>query len=82
MTFNIRLYQLPGYISQASNMKETLEELVLKREEATIASVLAINTYPSIKHATIRKAVSYLQENLPKRPRRPSTFASNSPTSV
>ena len=64
MTFNIRLYQLPGYIYQASKMKETLEELVLKREEATIASVDAINMYPSIKLATIRKGVRYFERKL------------------
>ena len=34
-----------------------IEELGLKIEELTIASVDAINMYPSIKLATIRKAV-------------------------
>ena len=36
-------------IAQASDMKETLEEIGLKKEEVTIASVDAINMYPSIK---------------------------------
>ena len=44
-------------IVQASNLKERLEELEVKIEELTIASVDAINMYPSIKLATTRKAV-------------------------
>ena len=44
-------------IVQASDIKETLEELGLRKEEVTIASVDAINMYPSIKLATIKKAV-------------------------
>ena len=40
-------------IVQASDLKETLEELGLRKEEVTIASVDAINMYPSIKLATI-----------------------------
>ena len=40
-------------IVQASDLKDTLEEMGLKKEEVTIASVDAINMYPSIKLATI-----------------------------
>ena len=40
-------------IVQASDLKETLEEIGLKKEEVTIASVDAINMYPFIKLATI-----------------------------
>ena len=53
-------------IVQASNLKETIEELRLKIEEVTIASVDAINMYPSIKLATIRKAVRYIARKLTK----------------
>ena len=61
-------------IVQASNLKERLKELGVKREEVMIASLDAINMYPSIKLATIRKAVRYLAR------RRPSTFVWNSST--
>ena len=44
-------------IVQSSDLKETLEELELKKEEVTISSVDAINMYPSIKLVTIKKAV-------------------------
>ena len=44
-------------VVQASDLKEILEELKIKRDKATIVSVDAINMYPSIKIATIRKAV-------------------------
>ena len=44
------------YIVQASYLKEILEELELKRDEVTIASVDAINMYPSIKLSTIKKS--------------------------
>ena len=51
-------------IFQASDLKETLEELGLKKEEVTIASVDAINMYPSIKLATIKKAVRFFVRKL------------------
>ena len=44
-------------VVQASDLKEILEELKIKRDKVTIASVDAINMYPSIKIATIIKAV-------------------------
>ena len=44
-------------IVQAYDLNETLEELGLRKEEVTIASVDAINMYPSIKLTTINKAV-------------------------
>ena len=46
-------------IVQASDLKEILKELGVKTEEVTIASVDAINMYPSIKLEKIRKAVRY-----------------------
>ena len=46
-------------IIQASDLKETLEELGLKKEEVTITLVDAINMYPSIKVATLKKAVIF-----------------------
>ena len=51
-------------IVQDSDLKERLEELGLKREEVTIASVDAINMYPLIKLATIRKAVRYFARKI------------------
>ena len=51
-------------IVQTSDLKETLEEIGLNREEVKIASVDAINMYPSIKLATIRKAVRYFARTL------------------
>ena len=44
-------------IVQASDLKETLEEMELNKEEVAIASVYAINMYLSIKLATIKKEV-------------------------
>ena len=44
-------------IVQASDLKEILKELKVKRDELTITSVDAINIYPSIKLVTIRKVV-------------------------
>ena len=51
-------------IVQASYLKETLEEMGLKKEELTIASVDVINMYPSIKLATIKKAVIFFARKL------------------
>ena len=42
-------------IVQASNLKETLEEMGLKKEEVTIVLVDVINMYPSIKPTTIKR---------------------------
>ena len=53
-------------IVQASDLKEILEELGVKREEVTIASVYAINMYPSIKIAIIRKSVRYFARKITK----------------
>ena len=47
-------------------MKERLEELGVNREVITISSVDAINMYPSINLATIRKAVRYFARNITK----------------
>ena len=51
-------------IVQTSDLMQTLEEIGLNREEVKIASVDAINMYPSIKLATIRKAVRYFARTL------------------
>ena len=51
-------------IVQASELKETLKKLGLKKEEVTIASVDAINIYPSIKLETIKKAVIFFARKL------------------
>ena len=44
-------------IVQASYLKERHEELEVKRDEVTIASVDTINMYLSTKLSTIKKAV-------------------------
>ena len=51
-------------IVQASDLKETLEEIGLNREEATIASVDMIIMYPLITLATIRKEMRYFTRTL------------------
>ena len=51
-------------IVHASYLNETLEKLKVNREEVIIASVDAINIYPSIKISTIRKAVRYFARKL------------------
>ena len=53
-------------IVQASGLKERIKELGVKKEEIMIASVYAINMYPSIKLVTIRKAVRYFARKLTK----------------
>ena len=49
---------------QASDLKETLEYMGLKKEEFMIASVDATNMYPSIKLRTIKKAVIFFARKL------------------
>ena len=49
---------------QASDLKERLEELELKREKVTNASVDAINMQPSIKLSTFKKVVRFLARKL------------------
>ena len=53
-----------NFIVQISDLKETHEEIGLNKEEVTIASVDAINMYPLIKLATIKKAVRYFARTL------------------
>ena len=51
-------------VIQASDLKEKLEKLKIKIDEVTIASVGAINMYPSIKISTIKKTVRLFASNL------------------
>ena len=51
-------------IVKTSDLKERLEELDLKRDKIKIASVNAINMYPSIKLSTIKKAVRLFARKL------------------
>ena len=62
-------------IFQESDMKNILEELDIKIDEAATASVDAFNMYLSIKLATTIKLVRFSQEKLPQNPRRQSTYA-------
>ena len=57
-------------IVQAYDLNERLEELKIKRDEVTIASVDAINMYPSIKISTIKKAVRFFARKLTAAPKK------------
>ena len=46
-------------IFQKSDMKNILEELDIKIDRVAISLVYAVNVYPSIKLATIRKYVRF-----------------------
>ena len=51
-------------IVQASDLKERLKKLKIKRAEVTISSVDAINMHPLIKLSIIRKAVIFFARKL------------------
>ena len=52
-------------IIQASDLKETLEEMNLHKSTCTLASIDAENYYPSVRFKLIRKAVTYFAASLP-----------------
>jgi len=52
-------------IVQASNLKDKLEKLNIKKENSTIASLDIKNMYPSVQFSIIKKAVKYYTLNLP-----------------
>ena len=52
-------------ITQASNLKEKLEKLKIKRDNSTIASLDIENMYPSVRFSIIKKAVTHYTLNLP-----------------
>ena len=62
-------------VVQASDQRERLEYLEIKRDGVAISSVDAVNMYPSIQLTTIRTAVIFSQGNLLQQPRRSSTFS-------
>jgi hypothetical protein len=51
-------------ITQASQLKMTLEKLHLKRDNVTIISFDAVKMYPSIKYKFVRRAIKYFVGNL------------------
>ena len=51
-------------IVRASELKEILEELKVKKDKVTIASFDTINMYLSIKLSTIKKAVNFFSRKL------------------
>ena len=51
-------------IFQASDLKDRLETLEINRDGVTIASVYAVNMYPSIKIAKIRKYVRFFSRKI------------------
>ena len=51
-------------IVQAYNLRKIIEELKVKRDEVTIASVDTINMYLSTKLSTIKKAVRLFTRKL------------------
>ena len=53
----VKVYYSRISIFQASDLKKIHKELKIKRDEVTISSIDAINMYPFIKRATIKKAV-------------------------
>ena len=62
----VRVNYSRDFIFRASKMKERLEELGVNRKGITTSSVDAINMYPSINLATIRKAVRYFARKITK----------------
>eukprot|EP00957_Ditylum_brightwellii_P206375 15348099-Ditylum_brightwellii.AAC.1 len=56
-------------IQQASHLKEKLEKLHLRKNDATIMSLDVVNMYPSTKLLLIKKAFCYYARNLPKKDR-------------
>ena len=61
-------------VIQASDLKEKLEKLKIKIDEVTIASVGAINMYPSIKLSTIKKSVKFFAKKITAATKKPSTY--------
>ena len=51
-------------IVQASDLKERLKKLEVKRDKFIVASFDAINMYPSIKLSTIKKAVRFFARKI------------------
>ena len=52
-------------IIQASDLKADLEKKNLNKETHTLASIDAIDMYPSINFTMVKKAVDYFSKNLP-----------------
>ena len=59
-------WQVITIIVRASDLNDRLEELDIKGDGVTIASVDAVNMCPSIKLATIRKAVIIFSRKITK----------------
>ena len=55
MLYKVRVNDPRVSIVQASDLKETLEELKVNRDEMKIESFDAINMYPSIKLSKIKR---------------------------
>ena len=68
-------------IVQSFDINERLEELKVNRDKVAIASVNAINMYPSIKLSTIKNSVRLFARNSPLQPRKPSIYAWSSSAS-
>jgi hypothetical protein len=51
-------------ITQASQLKMTLEKLNITKDKVTIISFDAVRMYPSIKYKLVRKAVKFFARNL------------------
>ena len=53
-------------ILQASDLKTKLEAMNLNRGSCTLASIDAVDYYPSVRFMLIRKAVHYYSKDLPE----------------
>jgi len=56
-------YNRPTLV-QASDLKERLEQLNLRRNDVTVVSIDAVDMYPSIKYKLIKKAVDFFAKDL------------------
>ena len=54
-------------ITQASSLKEELEELKISKRQVTIAKLDIVAMYPSIQFKLVRKAVEFFSKSLTKR---------------
>ena len=53
-------------ITQAAQLKSTLEKYDINPQNSTIVSIDAVQYYPSIKFSLIQKAVQYFSQGLPQ----------------
>ena len=57
-------------ITQASNLKEKLETLDIRKKEVTVAKLDIVAMYPSIQFLIVKKAVEYFSKDLQEKRKR------------